>query len=423
MPSQTSGRNRSPDKQIQFIYPMYAGFPSATANVLQRINTSYELVATGLVKVHIIHPATQHQPERDILAYYGLTPHPHLHFHSIVLGGSRAAPVRKLRSLGVVFFALLLVLKNTLVGRQVVLFGRDVQYISPILRAVKLLGGRVVFESHGIDSIVWRHRGAKVMTSTKASYIRREQFVLRHADRVIATTTNLKKILVQDLFISENRITVVPNGARDEFEESSPQKNKLELPENKFIVTYTGNSFLSEKYDLSRIIDAIVQLPNDIAILFVGGSRLQDVDALKKYALQNHLADRVYFTGHVTPVEARRYQRQADVLLLYGQTDDIEIEEFTSPIKMFEYMATCKPILAPNIKMMREVLEHGRNAWLYEPDLVGLVESIIYLKSNPELCQTIAAKARQDFLNCYTWQHRAKRILTAINSLFEDTEM
>ena len=57
---------------------------------------------------------------------------------------------------------------------------------------------------------------------------------------------------------------------------------------------------------------------------------------------------------------------EADVLALPNPSSAIS-REFTSPLKLFEYMASGRPIVASDLPSLREVLADGRNALLVEP--------------------------------------------------------
>lgn len=86
----------------------------------------------------------------------------------------------------------------------------------------------------------------------------------------------------------------------------------------------------------------------------------------------------------------------------------------TSPIKLFEYMASGSPIVASDLPSIREVLTPGENALLSPPgDSTSLAASIAELLDNPAEARRLAAAARQD-VGKYTWKKRAERILAGL---------
>ena len=84
--------------------------------------------------------------------------------------------------------------------------------------------------------------------------------------------------------------------------------------------------------------------------------------------------------------------------------------EFTSPLKLFEYMASERPIVASSLPSIREVLGDDTNALLVAPgDPQALVAAIRRIKDDPELGARLARQARAD-VEQYTWARRAERL-------------
>ena len=83
-----------------------------------------------------------------------------------------------------------------------------------------------------------------------------------------------------------------------------------------------------------------------------------------------------------------------------------------SPLKIFEYMASAKAILCSDLPVLREVLEHERNALLLSPDQTApWVAALRRLRADPAYAQALGMRAYEDFEMHYTWKQRAKRII------------
>ncbi len=90
-----------------------------------------------------------------------------------------------------------------------------------------------------------------------------------------------------------------------------------------------------------------------------------------------------------------------------------------SPLKLFEYMAVETSILATDLPSVREVLQHDKNAWLVEPSSAkALVSWLSHLLHNREEAARLGRQVRADATS-YTWDHRAKTILTTIEQIPE----
>jgi glycosyltransferase involved in cell wall biosynthesis len=129
----------------------------------------------------------------------------------------------------------------------------------------------------------------------------------------------------------------------------------------------------------------------------------------------------VRFHGHVPHAEAQVRMREFDLLLapyrpavlIGGGASDVG--RWMSPLKVFEYMASGRPLVASDLPVLREVLVDGVNARLVPPDdLEAWVTAIEELVRAPSSARALAERAREDLLGRFTWDVRARRILEAL---------
>jgi glycosyltransferase involved in cell wall biosynthesis len=117
----------------------------------------------------------------------------------------------------------------------------------------------------------------------------------------------------------------------------------------------------------------------------------------------------VIFTGYVENARLAPFLWACDVLTMPYEAAK-EKSHFMSPMKMFEYMATGRIIVAADWPQIREVLVDGRNALLHpRGDIDALEQSLLRAISDEALRQRLAAAARTDVEN-YTWKVRGERI-------------
>ena len=130
---------------------------------------------------------------------------------------------------------------------------------------------------------------------------------------------------------------------------------------------------------------------------------------MKALATQLNCASRITFTGLIPPADVAARLREADVVTLPNPRSAIS-SEFTSPLKLFEYMASGRPIVASDLPSLREVLRHDENALLVEPgNPQALVAGIQRIKNDAALGPRLAARARTDVAQ-FTWARRAERL-------------
>jgi len=83
-----------------------------------------------------------------------------------------------------------------------------------------------------------------------------------------------------------------------------------------------------------------------------------------------------------------------------------------SPLKIVEDMAAGKAIVASDLPVLKEFLRDGSNAVLAPASDEGAwAKRIRGLRADPEARRRIGAQARREFLEAYTWDHRARRVL------------
>ena len=119
----------------------------------------------------------------------------------------------------------------------------------------------------------------------------------------------------------------------------------------------------------------------------------------------------------VPPRTVPAWLKRFDVLALPNIASERISARHTSPLKLFEYMAAGRPIVASDLPSLREVLRDDENALLVPPDdpkvLAAGIRRVI---EDKPFAAKLAAQAREDVMQ-YSWTSRAKRLLEFMNSL------
>ena len=109
------------------------------------------------------------------------------------------------------------------------------------------------------------------------------------------------------------------------------------------------------------------------------------------------------------------YLKSANILVIPNSASSKISSEYTSPLKLFEYMASGCPIVASNLPSLREVLDE-KNCVFAKPDNPeSFKEAIEKVLNDIEFSSSIAKKALED-VSSYSWEDRAKNILKIISS-------
>ena len=148
----------------------------------------------------------------------------------------------------------------------------------------------------------------------------------------------------------------------------------------------------------------------------VGGER-DIVDSLRKDSL---LPGNIRLHGFVPPSDTAKLSLAFDVLLAPYQPQVItagggETAEWMSPLKLFDYMATGKPILCSDLPVLREIIQNNRNGlMLPDNDSGAWAKALERLSIDPAERNRLGSTAREDFLARFTWDARARRVLNGL---------
>ncbi|WP_017318944.1 glycosyltransferase family 4 protein [Mastigocladopsis repens] len=182
-------------------------------------------------------------------------------------------------------------------------------------------------------------------------------------------------------------------------------RQKLSLPQDEKIVLYSGH--LYEHKGIPTLLETARLLP-EYKFVLVGGWD-NDINRVKQECKNLNLHN-VNIVGHVVQSELAAYLYAADVLIL-PTSKYWHLSETTSPLKLFEYMAVRRPIVASALPTIKTVLRDRENALLAQPDEpLSFKEAIVQLFENPTLASAIAELAFQEVDN-FTWDSRVERIL------------
>ena len=224
--------------------------------------------------------------------------------------------------------------------------------------------------------------------------------------RGIVTVTDYLKHKYIKAGVPDNKILVWPDAVDLTMFSNLPSRQALReelgLPKAK-IATYCGHFY--ESKGVTHIISAAQYLP-DVLFCLVGGWQ-EDIERCQKQAQG---LDNIRFTGFIPNQQVPKYLAASDFLLLPNSLRH-KLAYATSPLKLFEYMAAQRPVIASDIPALKGFLGHQENAFIVEPDSPSAIASAIEtLMNTPNLAAQIVEQAWQEVQH-YTWSRRAQDIL------------
>ena len=189
-------------------------------------------------------------------------------------------------------------------------------------------------------------------------------------------------------------------------------RKKLGLPTNMNLIVYCGH--LYEEKGIEHILLTAKKLSKENILFVLVGGFSKDVNKWKQYC-KRELISNVSFIGFVNNSEVPKYLKSADVLIMpYNTKVNFEVMDVntTSPMKLFEYMASNRPIISSNIPTISKIIEHNKNGLLAEPNNIKqLANYVTELINNPEKSEELAMNAYRKVKNC-TWVNRCNTIIS-----------
>ncbi|RJQ17690.1 MAG: glycosyltransferase family 1 protein [Nitrospiraceae bacterium] len=239
-----------------------------------------------------------------------------------------------------------------------------------------------------------------------------EKWIFKNADGFIVVSTYLKKHLI-GLGVDKEKIIVLTNAADPEkfspLTDGREIRSRYEL-DGRVVTGFVGGFYPWHGLDL--LIDSFKSLAGDCAdavLLLVGDGPMKP--SLEKKVLESGLQDRVYFPGTISHEDLPKYISAFDIAIMPDSN------EYGSPMKIFEYMAMGKPVVAPKFGPLEDGITHGKEGFLFEPqnanDLVSCLRRLI---DNADLRRELGKNGRTRIMDRHNWQNNAVSVLDLVDS-------
>ena len=385
---------------MRILYLADIRFPLERANGIQTMETCYALAERGHTVQLYVRPDTA-TVRRDPFEFYGLARHPRLLVQRASVTGPE--PARRMA-----YLAQALAGACGARGRPDVVITRDLTAASLALWVPRPIRRPLLYESHGFAPVFAETRPELVSGSAIASRAKlrrlqvREERVWRLAEGYVTITTGLAAEL-SERFGHRDALMTLPDGAR-----LDPHRRfVLSRPSATPVVMFAGHLHPWKGVDV--LLQALALLPAVRGVVVGGHPAETDLVRLQTLAGTLGIQDRVSFTGLVPRSQVAARLAQADVLVMPHTATPVS-ERYASPLKLFEYIASGKPVVASDLASIREVLRDGENACLVRPgDPEALASGIAKVLGDPPFAEHIA-RAGFEKASSYTWARRAERL-------------
>ncbi len=386
-------------KPLRIIYPVSEGVDFRLARFQQIFQTVHALARQGC-EVDLILGKGGRDAAPGALSYYGLWPHENLRVHVLPMLRREKGRLFRVSWDRIFLWACWLKIRELLGERPY-----DAIFTRHLGPAAFLLGRKndfhlpLVFEAHEIFFLTTEKK-------EKADRIRVEESrIYPRMDGIVSISRGLADKM-KEVFGIPAPLEVIPDGVSPVcFSAVSRERNK-----NKIV--YAGQLYPWK--GAGTLVEMLKDLPGG-ELHLLGGSE-DRIRELKESAGQLGVSERAVFHGQVSPGQVRAALAEAAVAVL-PLTRELIAASFTSPLKLFEYMAAGVPIVASDLPSVREVLSDGVNAVLVPADdPLALAGGIRKILNDPAFGDRLAKRAAEDVAG-YTWERRAEKLIRFLRSL------
>lgn len=245
-----------------------------------------------------------------------------------------------------------------------------------------------------------------------------ERKIFAGADHVLTVSTALKAYLIRERAVSASKISVIPNAINPDYFARSPARSSIR---DKYgltactVVGFVGSLRAWHGLDLLiKVIPNILALHSDCHFLIVGAGEQES--KFREFVQKTALEARITMTGWVPHEEVPAYIEAMDITLMPHSNF------YGSPIKIFEYMALGKAVVAPALGPLQEVIADGQSGVLFAPgNSEALLESILTLLNDPVKRKAIGARGKEVVFERHTWVRNAEEVTRIATSLVESS--
>jgi glycosyltransferase involved in cell wall biosynthesis len=267
---------------------------------------------------------------------------------------------------------------------------------------------RTLFEANGLPSVELKYHYPALAGSDLPGKLQgQERAILGQADAIVCVS-EVTAIYLRSLGAPPAAVTVIPNGVDPVLFQASPWR-----PGNRPRLVYAGT--LATWQGVSTAIEAmpiVLAAFPEAELHLIGPSKQRHQKGLAKLAAKLGIDEgTVRFVGSVAPEEMPAKLELASVCLVPLAYNDRNVAQGCCPIKVLEYAAAGRPIVASDLPVVRELLGEGEVLFFQPGDAASLARQVIYLLSHAEEGRALAQRAAEKVRRTSTWQQSGERLL------------
>ena len=281
----------------------------------------------------------------------------------------------------------------------------------------KRFGYKTLFEVNGLPSVELKYHYPGIDSGLLLK-IKEQEIATLHLSDAIICPSNVTRDYIASLGLSRKLVTVIPNGVSpSDFSASPLPAREGNVP----TLLYIGT--LADWQGLEVVIKALPKILEQQTVLLqiVGRGRSRQRKFLLKQIRKGGVEEHVSIQPAVPHHEIPALIGEADICIAPLGLNDRNVTQGACPIKILEYMASARPLIASNMPIVRELVREDIDALLFSPsDSDDLARQVLILLKDFELSQRLAACASERALTKFTWHEAQKKLLKVYEKLLKD---
>ena len=277
----------------------------------------------------------------------------------------------------------------------------------PLAQARRTLGYKTLFEVNGLPSVELKYHYPTIEPELLAK-IKEQEIATLHLSDAIICPSHVTRDYIASLGLDRRLVAVIPNGVSPSDFFASP------LPSREGRVStllYIGT--LADWQGLDVLIKALPKIleRHEVRLQIVGRGRSRQRKLLAKHIRKLGLTEHVLVQPAVPHHEVPALMAGADICVAPLGLNDRNVTQGACPIKVLEYMAAGRPLLASNMPIVRELVREDMDGLLFSPnDPEDLARQAIALLNDFELSKRLAESASERALTKFTWHESQKKL-------------
>ena len=281
----------------------------------------------------------------------------------------------------------------------------------------KHFGYKTLFEVNGLPSVELKYHYPGLDVELLAK-IKEQEIATLHLSDAIICPSNVTRDYISSLGLSRSLITVIPNGVSpSDFSPSPLPPREGRIP----VLLYIGT--LADWQGLEVVIKALPKIleQRSVQLRLVGRGRSRQRKQLMKQIRRLGIEGSVRLQPAVPHHEIPGLIADSDICLAPLGLNDRNVTQGACPIKVLEYMASSRPLVASNMPIVRELVREDVDGLLFSPnDPDDLARKVLALLNDADLSKRVAQAATERALTKFTWHAAQKKLLRVYGKLLAD---